>query len=194
MNTSTKEANNREYSKDVEVEKRLFWNRILRYFVFNLILLIVGFSQNLFSHKITTIVAGFLFTVFNINGLIILKRQFKLIFKSISYNGELFSLKYLEYAKNKEFQFEQISAHAIINFTHYSTKTTLPLKVTLETEKGKIIFYLLLKETILLFHFLEENGGIIKKDFDFKMALKELRTNEEYKDVLGEINDLLSYG
>lgn len=180
-----------EYAQDLKLIKKEFWNRILREIIFDIIIIIVGFSQGIFSNHKTLVIGGVLFLISIIYSIYILNRRFKIIFKSISFNIDSFHLRYLHFLKEKEVHFKKITAETKIKFTHYSTKTTLPIRVKLSTEYEEYNIYFLLKEAILLFHFLEKHGGIVKKDFEFRLSLKELKTNKEYEDVYAEIDDLL---
>ena len=184
-------SKNNTFEIDFSKKKQTIVFHILRILLFELILFIGAYLKGLLTDpSLYLIIWGMLILNF-IYSFSIIRNRYQNIFLSIYFGDEIHKIKYLKNGQRNSLDFHSIVATSKVSFTNFSTKTTLPVTIVLNLDNKIFKFRILLKQMILLFFFIEKNGGTIKKDFDFSCSLKELLSNEEYEDVKNEITELL---
>ncbi len=192
MNQSLKQMSN-EFHINWIKKKKIIVKHILRIIFFQIIIIIGAYFKGFLTDVSWSIIAWSMIVVDILFTLYLMKKYYKYIFLSISFNGNNFKILYFKYGKRSKCELMPILVEVKkISVKYYSTISTIPVTIELISNDVTCRFRLLLKEMILLFSFIEKNGGTVKKDFDFRCSLKELLSNEEYKDVKGEIQQLLN--
>lgn len=179
------------YCISIDSVKKEFVNHLVRNLLFDVIILLIGFANGLFSNPKTQIISLMIMTLFFLYSIFILIWRYRIIFISISKVNGGYLIEYLNFGRKKSQKGNELIAETRVSLSNYSTKTILPVKVILSIDGKVLSFRLSLKNAILLFAFIEGNGGSIKNSFELNSSLKELRSNKEYEDIYSSIDKLI---
>jgi len=182
------------YSIDiVQIERSLF-DYILKLCVINLVLFFAVFFTKAIESKIEFFLRSLMFFIFACFSIYSLLKRYRNRFISINYAEDTFCISYFRFFKKQKKYFNDIQTIAIISVSNYSLKRIILVELILDssdTNHKKIHFFLPLKEVFKVLSVINDNNGTIDKNFDFRCALKEIRTFKSYSDVYEIIDRLL---